>query len=169
MSTPSSTTPPPPPPPPSLLARPGRGARAALALPVVLLLGVAFVLPTAGPAAAYWTSSATATATATTAVLATPSDVAAPLTSGSDVTVTWEPGAGATAEGFVVLRDDGATVEAACGTSPGTPVSATSCTDVAVPDGTYTYVVVAVLATWTAPSPASTAVVVTGPTVEETP
>lgn len=166
MSTPSSTTSP----PASLRARPRRGARAAVALPALLLLGVALLYPAAGPALAYWTASTTGTATATTAVLAIPTDVVVSPTSGPDVTVTWEPGAaGATAEEFVVLRDDGATVEPACGTSPGTPVATTSCTDVAVPDGTYTYVVVAVLATWTAPSTPSAAVVVTGPIVEETP
>lgn len=162
MSTPSPTTPP----PASLQARPGRGTR----VPVVLLLGVALVYPAAGPALAYWTASTTGTATATTAVLAIPTDVVVPPTSGPDVTVTWEPGAaGATAQGFVVLRDDGTTVEAACGTSPEVPVATTGCTDVAVAVGTYTYVVVAVLGTWTAPSAASAAVVVTGAVVEETP
>ena len=166
MSSLSSTTSP----PASPRSRPGRGSRAAAALPVVLLLGAALVPPAAGPALAYWTASTTGTATAATAVLATPTDVVVPPASGPDVTVTWEPGAaGATAAGFVVLRDDGTTLEAACASSPDAPVAMTSCTDVAVPDGTYTYVVVAVLATWTAPSTASAAVVVTSATVEETP
>jgi hypothetical protein len=137
---------------------------------VVLLAGAVLLVPAAGPAAAFWTSSTTASATATTAVLATPTTPAASSAGGLDVTVSWGPGdAGAAPDGFLVLRDDGVSVEAACGSGPGALVAGTSCTDSVPTDGTYTYVVVAVRATWTSSSTASPAVVVTSPIVEETP
>ncbi|ACZ20173.1 hypothetical protein Sked_02030 [Sanguibacter keddieii DSM 10542] len=148
-----------------------RRVRPAVAVAAAALVGVA-LLPAAaaGPAAAFWTASTTGSAAATTAVLATPTGASVPTTSGPDVAVTWEPGAdGATADGFLVLRDDGVSVEAACGSGPGALVAGTSCTDSVPTDGTYTYVVVAVRATWTSSSTASPAVVVTSPIVEETP
>lgn len=163
MHSPTSTTPGAAGGAPRRRVRPTAAATALVGLALVDAAG-------AGPAAAFWTVSTTGSAAATTAVLATPTGVSVPATSGPDVTVTWEPGAaGATADGFLVLREDGLSVEAACGSSPGAPATGTSCTDTGRTDGSYRYVVVAVRATWTSPSTASDLVVVSGPTVEETP
>ena len=119
---------------------------------MVVLLGIT-------PASAYWSSSGSASASAPTSTLAAPVDVTVPSTAASDVPVSWTPGTGGIApQGYSVTRTSGETTEAACGSSPTAPIVGTDCTDTAVPDGDYTYVVTAVYGSWTAPSAASSVV-----------
>jgi hypothetical protein len=58
-----------------------------------------------------------------------------------------------------VRESDGSSTPV-CGTAPGTLVAALACEDVSVPDGTYHYLVTAVLAGWTATSGSSNPVAV---------
>jgi len=62
--------------------------------------------------------------------------------------------------GCYVTRHSGTTTAAACASSPVTLLTAATCTDAAVPDGTYTYVVTAAYASWTTASIASAAAIV---------
>ena len=95
-----------------------------------------------------------------TGSLAAPTGVTA-TASGSTVTVNWTGPTGSVT-GFYVQRYSGSTPSPACGTSPGSLLSAasTNCSDSSVADGTYTYRVTAVFAGWTAQSAPSNAVVV---------
>jgi hypothetical protein len=58
------------------------------------------------------------------------------------------------------VRESDGSSTSVCGTAPGTLVAALACEDVTVPDGTYHYVVTAVLAGWTATSGSSNPVAV---------
>jgi len=116
------------------------------------LLGIA-------PAAAYWSATGSASASAATGTIAAPVDVTVPATATTDVPVSWTPGAeGIAPAGYYVTRHTGDTTVAACASSPAVLVEATNCTDSAVPDGEYSYVVTAVYGSWTAASSASTVV-----------
>ncbi len=117
-------------------------------------------------ALAYWTSSGSGTATAAVGTLNAPTKLALTYRTGtSSVKVSWEGSKlsnGTDAQGYYVTHNNGtSTSAAACGTSPTSLItSSTSCTDTAVPDGTYTYRVIAVWKSFSAESVASEAVTV---------
>jgi hypothetical protein len=128
-----------------------------------LLLTMATLLGVATSAWGYWTTVGAGSGTAVTGALDAPTAVLASTEHGtSSVEVTWAaPAAGVAPEHYTVTRVavfDGTEVPA-CG---GEEITTTSCTDLAVPEGVYEYVVTAVLATWTAhsvPSPIVTVAV----------
>ncbi len=100
---------------------------------------------------------------ASAASLAAPTNVTVPSTvSGSTVHVSWTaptpPGSGTVS--YYVQRYAGATPSAACGTSPSSLITATSCDDTGVLTGTYTYKVTALWRTWTKQSAESGSVAV---------
>ncbi|MEU0095670.1 Ig-like domain-containing protein [Kribbella sp. NPDC006257] len=119
---------------------------------LLLLLATTVVLLTAtGVALAFWTTSGAGTGSALTGTLAAPTNVTAVATPGSGtVSITWTASTQAT--GYYVSRVGTNSTSAACGTSPAQPVTATSCNDLAVADGTYHYTVTAVRVSWTATS-----------------
>ncbi len=129
------------------------------ALVFVGLMGVALA------AMAVWSSSGSGVAVASVGTLEPPTAVT--VTSfGPRATVTWAeptPPEGAL-DGYIVTRFAGGTPSSACGTSTVTRLAAgtTTCTDTAVPDGTYRYTVTAVFRSWTAESAQSNSVTVVG-------
>jgi hypothetical protein len=125
---------------------------------------LATVIP-ASSAAAYWPSQAgTGVATATTGILAPPTAVTVPATSGGPVPVGWTASAGSPIPtGYYVTRGDGAVTAGACATSPATLTTATSCSDPVAASGTYTYSVTAVYRTWTATASSGPVTVVIAP------
>lgn len=142
-----------------------RAARRGLALTVA----TAALLQVAPAGWAYWSAPAAGTGTATLADLGAPADLTTHAT-GADVRLAWSPAlltTGTAAEGYYVLRDDGAPTT--CGTADA-PIAATACTDLGVPDGAVTYTVVAVHRGWTATSARSAPVLVdaTPPTASAT-
>jgi hypothetical protein len=127
-----------------------------------LVLAVLTLMTTA--AWAYWSTTGNGTGSAVTGTLNSPTTVAASSTAGSgQVNVSWEaPTGGSTPTGYYVERSDSTDVtEPACGTSPGSLITDLNCDDNLVPDGEYTYVVTAVMNSWTAASAPSGSVVVT--------
>jgi hypothetical protein len=118
----------------------------------------------AGAAWGFWIGPATGTATGDVGSLSAPSGVEASAPTGkTTVSVSWTASAGAISPtGYYVERWSGGTqtlAGGACG-SPGSPASTTSCEEANVPDGTYTYTVVAVYRSWTAASAHSASVTV---------
>ena len=95
------------------------------------------------------------------AILAAPTDVTAAAT-GDQVEVTWvgATAPGPVALGYIVTRTSTAddTQVDVCGTGPGQLLDATSCDDVAVASGSYTYAVTATFGGWTATSLSTTPV-----------
>ncbi|MET0933706.1 MAG: ice-binding family protein [Mycetocola sp.] len=129
---------------------------AVIAALCVLLLG-------GTPASAYWTSTGSGTAITVTGTLASPVNVTVQLAASAQVSVTWTRGTGGVdPAGYYVLRDTGTAQTPACGSSPTALVGAVtqSCTDASVPAGTYSYLVTAVYASWTAVSQPSAQVTV---------
>lgn len=103
--------------------------------------------------------------------LAAPTNVTVPSTvSGSTVHVSWTaptpPGSGTVS--YYVQRYAGATPSAACGTTPSSVITTTSCDDTSVSPGTYTYKVTALWRTWTKQSVASGSVTVLNDTTPPT-
>ncbi len=138
-------------------------ARRRLLPPLAALLAVALG---AGVAWAYWISTGNGAGSAAAGGLNAASHVTASSGAGtSTVSLSWAAAAtSATAvapSGYYVTRiaSDNSTA-AACATSPDSTSTATSCTDTAVPDGAYQYVVTAVFHTWTATSTRSNSVTV---------
>jgi hypothetical protein len=130
----------------------------------VALAGVlAIVLGAALPAAGYWTAAeVSGNGIARTDRLAPPTNVTVPATSTGTVAVSWTASAPTlTPEGYYVRRTSGGVTTAGCGSSSTNLITGTSCTDAAVPPGSYTYTVVAVYLSWTATSTPSSTVVVT--------
>jgi hypothetical protein len=121
---------------------------------LLLLLGVTVVLVTAtGVALAFWTTSGAGTGSATTGTLAPPTNAAAVATPGSGtVAVSWTASSQSTGYYVTRVRNSDSSTAAACGTSPALPTAGTSCSDLAVADGIYHYVVTGIRATWTAVS-----------------
>jgi hypothetical protein len=124
-----------------------------------LAAALALALVTAGGALAYFQPSSTGTGKAGTATLNMPTNVRATVTPGSGtVPIGWTlsaTGGGAIAPlGYYVTRtnEETSTTSPACGTSPASLVSSAGCNDTSVPDGTYSYTVVAELNSWTAAS-----------------
>jgi hypothetical protein len=131
-------------------------------LPVAAALLVSGVLALLGsiPASAYWQSVGSGVGMVGTGTLAAPTNVTASA-SGTTVTVRWTASTGSVAAtGYLLTRTSGGAAVPVCGTSTGTLVTDTSCTDTAVPVGTYTYTVTAVYRSWTAVSAASGSVTV---------
>jgi hypothetical protein len=130
-------------------ARGGRRASGAL----VVCLTILTVLGAVAPAVAYWSAGGSGAAVAATATLAAPTDVTVPATASTEVQVSWTAGVGGvTPLGYSVTRTDGDTTGPACSSSPGSPIQGLACTDPAVPDGDYTYVVTATYGSWASPS-----------------
>jgi hypothetical protein len=132
-------------------------------LSIATALAVALAIATVG--IAYWTTGGTGAASGSVGTLEAPQNVTVPSDSVGTVHVTWDAITapdGGDADGYYVVRDDGVTPAAACGSSPGSPLvgTATDCDDTAVPNGTYTYKVTAVFRSWTAESDASGSVTV---------
>lgn len=110
----------------------------------------------ASPAAAYWTSTGTGSTSSTTSALSPPTDVTVPPLAAYGVSVSWTAGiGGVTPTGYFVTRNGGGDLQPACDSSATSLITVTSCTDNAVPDGTFTYTVTAVYASWTARSASS--------------
>jgi hypothetical protein len=138
-------------------------------LSILAGIGVALVATTAW---AFFASSGTGVAAATVGALAPPTNVTVPLSvSGSTVPVSWTaptpPGTGAL--GYYVQRFAGTTPSNACGTTLTTRITTTSCNDLNVTTGAYTYKVTGYWRTWTAQSASNGSVNVqndtTAPTV----
>ena len=131
-----------------------------------LLVATIVALATAAGVFAYFTNSGTGNKAAAAAVgnLNPPTNVQATATPGSGtVPVTWTASStvgGVTPDGYYVLRYSGGTPSAACGTSPTSLNTGASCNDTLVPDGTYTYTVVAKFNSWKAESTHSNPVTV---------
>jgi hypothetical protein len=105
----------------------------------------------------FWSTQGAGTASATVGTLNPPTNVSVPSNvSAGTVHVNWSGsglgGGGVSPTGYYVTRIDNSdsSTSNACGTSPSSLVSSTSCDDTAVPDGTYHYAVTAVYRTWTA-------------------
>lgn len=123
------------------------------------VLAVVMTAVTGVSASAYWTATATGTSAAVTSSLAPPIDVVVPESSGAAVPVVWESGAGSPeAEGYYVTRTDGTITTAACASSPSALIETLDCTDEAVPDGSWMFLVTAVFRSWTATSAPSSSV-----------
>lgn len=134
----------------------GRLGAAAVAL-IGPLVGLVVL---ASPALAFWSSAGSGIGSAPTGTLARPTGVTVPVSSSSSVPVTWTASTGSPVPtGYYVTRTGGTTV-AACGSSATSLVVGPSCTDSAVPDGTYSYVVTAVYRSWTAASTSSGSITV---------
>ena len=134
-------------------------------LPRVLLV-LAIVLGNAGTALAYLSTAGAGTALATAATIVGPSNVTTSQT-GTNITVSWNAAtlsSGSPVQGYRVSRSDGASV---CG-SP-VLVTTLSCTDSAVPAGTYTYTVTAIYNTWDATGTSAATTVLTAPNLSSTP
>ena len=130
-----------------------------------LLVAGLVALASAAGVFAYFTSSGTGSALASSGTLNPPTAVVATATPGSGtVPISWTPSATSSTaiapDGYYVLRYSGSTPSAACGTSPTTLTTNTTCNDLAVADGTYTYTVVARYHSWTAESGPSAPVTV---------
>lgn len=112
-------------------------------------------------AAAFWLAASAGTGTAGVGTLAPPTGVGATQQSGTGtVAVSWSAPVGTpAASGYYVQRSGTGTV-AACGTSPLSTIAATSCSDMSVPLGSYTYTVTAVYRSWSTSSTASAIVTV---------
>lgn len=127
----------------------GRGAVAGAAVVVAALVG-------ATAASAFWPATGTGSTTAAVASLAPPTNVTVPAESTWNVPVAWTASEGPTAPtGYYVTRFTGPTSVPVCGSGPSALITATSCTDSSVPEGTHSYVVTAVHRSWTAVSAAS--------------
>ncbi len=134
--------------------------------PLVLLVALLALTMAATPASAYWTATGSGSAVATTGSLTAPTDITVPTTAVADVPIGWTVDAGGVMPTvYYVTRNDGVTATAACASSPTTPIESTTCTDSAVPDGDYTYVVTGIYGNWSAPSATSDSVTVTNATM----
>ena len=121
-------------------------------VPLAVVAVVAVIAVTATPAWGYWTSTGSGTGAAEVATLDAPTDVTATGT-GDQVEVAWVGAASPdlVALGYIVTRTSTAdgTEADVCGTGPGQILDATSCEDVVVASGTYTYTVTATFGGWT--------------------
>ena len=123
-------------------------ARWAIATAIAVLVALG-----GGVASAYWAATGSGSGSAITGTLAAPTAVSVPAVSGNTVHVTWTASTGTPSPaGYYVTRTDQATssTEAACGTSPTSTLTATSCDDTSVASGNYLYTVTAVYRSWTA-------------------
>ncbi|MGQ0629724.1 MAG: beta strand repeat-containing protein [Sporichthyaceae bacterium] len=132
---------------------------------LVILFTLLTIALYALPASAYWTTTGAGVAVGTTGTLAAPTGVTVPAHTLSTVAVSWTASSGSPApDGYYVTRSSGGAPVAACASSATMLLTAGSCTDLAVPDGAYTYTVTAVFRSWTAASAPSGSVNVWTPT-----
>ncbi|MFY9586171.1 MAG: hypothetical protein WAT66_01810 [Actinomycetota bacterium] len=129
----------------------------------VVTTGTITLLAVSVAAWAFFTALGIGFGSASAGTLAAPTNVTVPSTvSGTTVPVSWTaptpPGSGTVS--YYVQRYVGATPSAACGTSPSSLITTTSCNDTGVGSGTYTYKVTALWRTWTKQSAASGSVTV---------
>ena len=138
----------------------------------LILLALAAFSVIGTSAWAYWTTHGIGSASASTGTINPPTDVRVlPATNHTgSVPVTWIPSAdagGLVPQGYYVTRTTGTTTDPACGSSPTSLVpggaTASACDDPNVPNATYTYRVIAVFHSWTAPSADSDSVYVQAP------
>ncbi|HEX3392020.1 MAG TPA: hypothetical protein VHS55_05620 [Solirubrobacteraceae bacterium] len=128
----------------------------------VLVLVVLAVLTAAVSALAYWTAPGSGTATGTTGTL-TKATITTHTATANSVALAWgavSPPAGASVDGYYVLRN-GSAADIACG-SAALPITGTSCTDTAPNSSspvTYSYTVVTKWRSWTSTSAAVSALV----------
>ena len=134
---------------------------------VILIVGPLLALLGAGAAWAFWTAPGTGTASASTGTINAPTAAAASTTAGlGTVSVSWTAStvssSGTSPSGYYVtkVRNSDSVTANACGTSPSFLTTLAACSDTLVADGTYHYVVNAVMATWTAASSSSNNVTV---------
>lgn len=120
----------------------------------VVAVSVAVLLVLAGSVVAYFGGTGTDSATGGVGTLAAPTNVAATqVGTSSSVNVTWTASSGTPVpDGYYVTRTTGPTTVNVCGSSPASLLSATSCTDTGVTNGSYAYRVIAVYRSWTATS-----------------
>ena len=147
-------------------SRPGRRIGPARSAQVLLagLVGLLVVVLGGSPASAYWSSTGAGTAAGQTGTLAAPVGVTVPANAVTDVPISWTAGTGGVApQGYYVTRQQGATTDAACLSSPTALITTTSCEDSDVADGDYSYVVTAVFRSWTAAGAASSTLTVVNP------
>jgi hypothetical protein len=118
----------------------------------------------AGTADAFWSARGAGNGRATTGTLAAPAVTGLLSAPGqASVLISWSAGSGSpTPTGYYLSRTNTGTGRAApaCGTSAAQPVKGTSCLDGKVPNGQYTYTVVALYRSWTATSAPSPPVTV---------
>jgi hypothetical protein len=127
-----------------------------------LVVVLAIVLADAGSALAYLSTAGAGTASATVATITGPSTVTTSQTA-ANITVSWTAASlssGPAVQGYTVTRSDGTTV---CG-SP-TLMTTLSCTDSAVPAGTFAYTVKAVYHSWDASATSGSVTVLSAPTI----
>jgi hypothetical protein len=133
---------------------------------LLVLIAITMVFATVTGSLAYWTTSGGGAASASVGSLNPPPQPVLTNTKGSaTVEVNWTPGSKlsdnvTSAQGYYVTRYNGSTTSPACGTSPASLTTSTTCTDTSVPSGTYTYQAVAVWHSFSATSVASKSVVV---------
>jgi Bacterial Ig-like domain len=123
-------------------------------LRITVLAFVVFMV-LVGAAIAYLHGLGSGTAAANVGTLGAPSNVSATAPAGDGtVAVGWNASPlvnGISPQGYYVLRhQSGGGTVAACGTSPSSLTTATSCNDVTVPNGSYTYTVIAKYHSFTA-------------------
>ena len=128
----------------------------------ILVIGPLLALLGCTVAWAFWTTTGSGTASASTGTLNAPTAVTATSTTGTGtVQVSWTVSApaagGLVPSGYYVtrVRNSDGVASSACATSPTVVTASSLCTDSAVADGTYHYVVTGVKASWTASSGAS--------------
>ena len=134
-------------------------------LPSVVIL-LAMFFGNAGGALAYLSTTGSGTALATVATITGPSTVTVSQT-GTGIAVSWNPAtlsSGSAVDGYRVTRSDGAAV---CGTP--TLVTTLTCTDAAVPAGTYSYTVTAIYHSWDSSTSSAAVTVLVAPTIASGP
>jgi hypothetical protein len=133
---------------------------------LLVLIPVVAALAAVAGSWAYFTTSGSGAASASVGGLTTPPQPVLTYATGTaTVELDWAPGSklsdGVTpAQGYYVTRNNGVTTSPACGTSPTSLTTSKSCADSSVPNGTYTYQVVAVWNSFSATSSASEPVTV---------
>ncbi|KRA37526.1 MULTISPECIES: hypothetical protein [unclassified Nocardioides] len=151
-------------PQPRHLARARHGLRhARIEVIGVVAVSVAVLLVLAGTVVAYFGATGSDTATGGVGALSAPTNVTATqVGTTASVQVGWTASAGTPVpQGYYVTRTTGVNTANACGSSPTSLITSTSCTDTSVANGAHSYRVTAVYRSWTATSaPANVTVTV---------
>jgi hypothetical protein len=137
---------------------------------LTLAIAVLSVLAMPAPANAAWSTGSGAGSGYSKA--RTLGAVAAPTVSatGRSVSVSWTaPGGGAPPTGYIVKRYDNSNQSGTVGSSCSGTVTGTSCTESAVPAGTWTYKVTPARASWRGEESAGSSVTVAAPSLTLTP
>ncbi|MHA7285291.1 beta strand repeat-containing protein [Arthrobacter sp. MDT3-44] len=130
---------------------------------IISAAAVLSFLVAASPAAqAAYTSAGSGTGSVSTGFLASPTSVTVPSTTTGAVPVSWTAPVGVlTPVAYYVVRSTNGVRSPACGTTPGSSITATSCTDSPPTAGPHTYTVTAVHKSWTSTSNPSGSVTLT--------